>query len=85
MMNLTLHLTPATEAKLREQASLAGRSPEELALEALQDRLAVESEPCEVQSPGSRLAEFRAWLASRPVGNPDADFSRESIYGDRGE
>ncbi len=83
-MNLTLHLTPETEARLKEQASLTGRSPEELALEALQEKLAVESQPGEVLSPGSRLAEFRAWLASRPTGNPNADFSRESIYGNRG-
>ncbi len=34
-MSLTLHLTPETEAKLRDQAAFSGKKPEELALEAL--------------------------------------------------
>ncbi len=84
-MNLTLHLTPETEAKLKLQAAHSGKSLETLALEALQEGLAVVPEPGEALSSSSRLAEFRAWLASMPGGNPNADFSRETIYGNRGE
>jgi hypothetical protein len=84
-MNLTLRLTPETEARLKERASLTGTSLEELVLQALQEKLAAEVECEETPSPGSRLEEFRAWLASKPAGNPHADLSRESIYGNRGE
>ena len=85
-MNLTLHLTPETEARLKEQASLMGRSPEELALQALQEKLAAGPEPGEALSPGTRLAEFRAWLSSHPSSSArKLDDSRESIYEGRGE
>lgn len=83
-MTLTLHLTPEIEAMLKDKANYAGRSPEELALEVLQDGLAMEAQPNAILPPGSRLAELRAWQATRPRGNPNADFSRESIYDDRG-
>ena len=83
-MNLTLHLTEETAARLKEQASLAGKSPEDLALEALQEKLA-DDDAGVTLSPATRLAEFHAWLASMPGGNPAADFCRESIYGTRGE
>lgn len=84
-MNLTLHLTPETEAKLKVQAVRSGKSLETLVLEALEEGLAMVPEPGEALSPSSRLAEFRAWLASMPGGNPSADFSRDTIYGNRGE
>lgn len=85
-MNLTLHLTPDTEAKLKEQASITGRSLEELALEALQEKLAVGTEADETLPPASRLAEFQEWLASRPASSARfVDDSRESICDGRGE
>jgi hypothetical protein len=84
-MLLTLHLIADTEAKLKEQARLTGKSPEELAVEALQEKLAYDPEPAMSRSVSSRLAEFRAWIASMPAGNPDADISRESIYRNQGE
>jgi hypothetical protein len=85
-MNLILHLTPETEAWLKEQANLTGRSPEDLALEALQEKVAYESEPGTALSPSSRLAEFRAWLSSHPASTARIlDDSRESIYDGRGE
>jgi hypothetical protein len=84
-MNLLLPLSPETEAKLREQATLTGRSLESVALEALEEKLSVGPEPGDVLPRSERLAEFRSWLSSMPGGNPDADFSRESIYGNRGE
>jgi hypothetical protein len=84
-MNLLLHLKPETEAKLREQATLTGRSVENLALEALEEKLSAGPEPGEALPLSAELAEFRDWLVSMPGGNPEADFSRESIYGNRGE
>ena len=84
-MNLTLYLTPETEAKLKERASLTGKNPEVVAIEAIQEQLSVAAEPGEMLSAKSRLAEFRDWLSSMPGGNPRADFSRDSIYGNRGE
>lgn len=82
-MNLVLKLSPTTEAKLREQASREGRLPEAIALEALEERLEVpvgNSVP-----PDEWVRRVRAVAASLPHGNPEADFSRESIYEGRGE
>jgi hypothetical protein len=85
-MNLTLHLTPNTEAKLKEQASITGRSLEEIALEALQEKLAASGEEDESLTPASRLTEFQAWLASHPASSAHVlDDSRESVYSGRGE
>jgi hypothetical protein len=85
-MNLTLHLPPQTEARLKEQATRMGKSPEELALEALQERLAIDSQAEASSSPASRLAEFQAWLAAHPASSTQVlDDSRESIYRGRGE
>jgi hypothetical protein len=84
-MNLLLQLKAETEMKLRKRATLTGQSLETLALEALEEKLATGPEPGEVLPLSTRLAELRAWLASMPGGNPNADFSRESIYGKRGE
>lgn len=83
-MNLTLHLSPETSAKLKEQASLTGKSPEELAVAALQEMLAIGAESMAASST-AQLAALRAWLESMPGGSPEADLSRESIYGNRGE
>jgi hypothetical protein len=77
-MNLTLHLNPETEARLKEQANLTGRSLEELALEALQDKLAGEPTLAHVLSPEEWLLQFDAW-----VREPQFDDSRNSIYPDR--
>lgn len=85
-MNLILHLTPDTENRLKEQASLTGRSVEDLALEALQEKLAACNEVDEALPAASRLAEFRAWLASHPASsNRVLDDSRENIYDGCGE
>ncbi|HEY2840380.1 MAG TPA: hypothetical protein VGJ26_14585 [Pirellulales bacterium] len=85
-MNLILHLTPETEARLKKQATLTGRSPEELALEALQERLASDVLPQESLSASSRIAQFREWLSEHPESSvARLDDSRESIYDGRGE
>jgi hypothetical protein len=84
-MNLTLHLTPETESRLRAQAAQSGKSLETLALEAIEDILADGDE-------SSRMLPYEVWkakfdhlISSMPRGNPTADLSRESIYQGRGE
>jgi len=84
-MNLTLHLTPELEAKLREQATALGKPVEDFALEALKDKLVSPPDVGELLSKESRLSKFRELVASMPDGNPDADLSREAAYGDRGQ
>ena len=83
-MNLTLHLPSDLESKLREQAAALGKPPEVVALEAIRDVLALTPDAGELLSKDSRLAKFRELVASMPDGNPDADLSRDSAYGDRG-
>ena len=84
-MNLTLHLPPELEAKLCEQAKAKGKPPEELVLEALEEKLMAEREVGSTLPPDAWLREFRAFTASFPRGNVNADLSRESIYEGRGE
>lgn len=83
-MTLTLHLTPELEAQLHAEASRSGKDPSSLILEALEEKLAWPPEP-ERLTTSSQLAAFRDWVASMPESNIQADFSRESIYGNRGE
>jgi hypothetical protein len=85
-MNLILRIPPDTEAQLKEQAELVGKSPEDLALEALQEKLASSADSAEMLPPDTRLAEFRDWMASHPVSLArDLDDSRDSIYEGCGE
>lgn len=81
-MNLILHLTPETEAKLIERANLVGKKPEELALEALNDQLNGES-PTATLPAEAWLLEFDAWVSNHKSRNPRFDDSREGIYPDR--
>jgi hypothetical protein len=84
-MKLTIQLTPETEAKLRDQAALVGKAPEELALEALEERLAATvSGPTAVPAE-QWVADFRAWAEGHRRLLHEADDSRESIYAGRGE
>jgi hypothetical protein len=84
-MNLTLHLSAELEAKLREQAKAKGKPPEELALEALQDKLASCDDSSVMLPRNVWKREFEALLASMPDGSIDADLSRASVYEGRGE
>lgn len=84
-MNLTLHLNTEMEARLREISQQTGKEPEALAIEALQEKLADHNGATADISADEWLKKFREWIASMPQGNPDADFSRESIYEGRGE
>jgi hypothetical protein len=82
-MNLVLNLTPDTEAKLKERAVLAGKRPEELALEVLRDEFAAEPETAATLPLEAWLHEFDIWLRGHKSRNPHFDDSRESIYPDR--
>ena len=82
-LDLTLHLTPETEAKL---ASLTGRTPEELALEAILAKYKPTRRPRRARSAERWIAEFRAWLDTHPASSVVTfDDSRESIFEGRGE
>lgn len=82
-MNLTLHLTAEEEAKLKQQAAMTGKRPEQLALEALQDKLSGEPISPPLLSPEEWLPQFDAWVGDHPSRNPHFDDSRDSIYPDR--
>ncbi len=82
-MTLTLHLPPEIEAQLHAEASRSGKDPNSVVLDALREKLSQAAE--NGFSPSSQLSALRSWLANPPQGNPNADFSRDSIYGNRGE
>jgi hypothetical protein len=81
-MNLILHLPAETEAKLLERARVSGKDVEALALEALSEKLA-DDDRSSMLPRDAWHARLDAMLASMPHGNPNADFSRDSIYGER--
>ena len=82
-MNLVLQLTPETEAKLLERAHLAGKKPEDIALEVLDDQLNGDSPSGAILPTEAWLREFDAWVSGHKSRNPRVDDSRESIYPDR--
>jgi hypothetical protein len=79
-MDLTLHLSAELEAKLRDQAKAVGKPPEELALEALEEKLSAETTTPAILPPDEWIAAFDAWVTSHKPRNPNVDDSRESIY-----
>ncbi len=79
-MNLILHLSPEIEAKLLEQAALTGKAPEELALNALHEQLAVADHATSPLSAEEWVADLRQWVESHRRLPADADDSRASIY-----
>jgi len=83
-MNLILHLSPETTAKLQEQAAATGNAPEELALRALEEQLAVSAQAPSPTSAADWIADMRAWAESYRRLPIDAHDSRESIYAGRG-
>jgi hypothetical protein len=84
-MTIVLHLSPEIEAKLRRQAASSGKLPEELALNAIEEQLAIETPVIEDLSPQEWVAGFRRWAESHRRLPIEADDSRESIYAGRGE
>jgi hypothetical protein len=84
-MNLKLKLPLELEIKLREQAKTEGKPLEELAIEALQEKLVAEPESTSALSAEAWLKEFFLFTADSPKGNVNADLSRDSIYEGRGQ
>jgi hypothetical protein len=82
-MNLMLNISPETEILLREYVAATGKQPEQLALEALQDRLASEETSGRSLPADEWLRQFDAWVGTLTSHNPNVDDSRESIYPDR--
>jgi hypothetical protein len=93
MTTLTIQLPQETEQRLRQKASLSGKSLEsylqELAERAAQEKAADGTGPTPPGPPELSaeqwIAEWRAWVESRPIRPVIADDSRESIYEGRGE
>jgi hypothetical protein len=83
-MDLLIHLPPEIETKLREQAIAEAKSPEELALAALVERLIDGADASGEIQADSWLEAFRAFTAASPNGSVDADVTRDSIYEGRG-
>jgi len=88
-MNLILHLSTETETKLKEQAAAMGKAPEEFALIVVEERLAAGPNALQAAaepiSPEAWVADIRLWAESHRRLDHEADDSRESIYGGRGE
>jgi len=84
-VNLILHLPPETAAKLQEQAAATGKAPEELALRALEEQLAISPQSPSAMSAEEWIADMLAWAESHQRLPIEADDSRESIYAGRGE
>jgi hypothetical protein len=84
-MNLTLHLTPELETKLREQAKAEGKALEEVALHALEMQLDSGPLAAATMSAEQWVADIRSWATSHRSLQGEADDSRESIYAGRGE
>jgi hypothetical protein len=83
-MDLLLHVPPETEVKLLEHARATGKDAEAVALDVLREKLS-RDEPSPMLPSDEWHARFKALLASMRPCNPDADFSRESIYDGCGE
>lgn len=86
-MTLTLHLTPEIENRLRHWANQAGKNPETIALEALNEKLAeADSQPSHTAGNDAEWkAKLSACIALHPTVTHPLDDSRESIYAGRGE
>ena len=81
-MNLILNLPPETEARLRQAAQESGKTPETLALEALDERLTDFNSGPEL-SREEWLRRFNEWMSQVKSRNPNVDDSREGFYPDR--
>jgi hypothetical protein len=84
-MTLTLHIAAELEARLLEQAKTEGKPPEDIALQALEDKLAYSKDSSAMLPRTVWKQEFNALLASMPNGNVNADLTRDSVYEGRGE
>jgi hypothetical protein len=67
-MEITLHLTPEIESKLKTEAAATGKAPEAVVLEAIEDRLANGNEASSMLPYDEWKAKFDEMLATMPRG-----------------
>jgi hypothetical protein len=83
-MHLVLNLPPETEARLRHAATESGKAPEDLAIEAIDEKLLVEEQgELSLDRWQTRLRDALKALPRSAA--TFVDDSRESIYEGRGE
>ena len=83
-MVLNISFSAAAEAKLREQAQIAGKPIEQLVREAVESRFGANANG--FQTPEERVRVWRELVASHPRREGvNLDDSRERIYGERDE
>lgn len=85
-MTLTLQLTPAQEARLREDAARAGVDPAALLLSRAGYTSAAQAVPggAEWQAEAQRFRQWADAHAQKGAGLPPEALSRDSIYGEHG-
>jgi hypothetical protein len=83
-MNITIHLAPEIEQRLREKAGQRGQSLQEYLQRLAEESLGNEHMP-QPLSAEQWEAQLRAWVASHADWPAEFDDSRESIYEGRGE
>jgi len=84
-MTITICLSPATEARLKEQAAANGRDVSLYATQLIEQAVAGIDVSSSELSPAQRAAEWRVWAESHARSDHVVDDSRESIYAGRGE
>ncbi len=87
-MALYIQLPAETEAKLREQATAAGKELDRYVVEVVEEKLASSSGSTSGSgelTPEQWSAEWHAWAASHRKLNHTVDDSRESIYAGHGQ
>jgi len=87
-MTLKISIGPATEAKLRKRAAEAGKDAEDFAVEVLEESLSSLDESMDQEvslAPNQRVTQLLKWIESHRPAGYQADDSRESIYGSRGQ
>jgi len=83
-MILTIDLSPATEARLKEQAAASGRDVGLYAADLIEQVVSGIDLSSSELSPAQRAAEWRAWAESHARSDHFVDDSRKRIYADRG-
>jgi hypothetical protein len=83
-MVLNISFSPATEAKLRQQAEIAGKPIEQVVRETVESRFG--SDANGPSTPQERIRLWKEWVGSHPRRlGVNLDDSRDSIYAERGE
>lgn len=84
-MTITIHLSPATGDRLRDQATALGCDAGVYAAELIERSIAATEAVPGGLSPAQRAAEWRAWAESHTRSDHFVNDSRDSIYDSRGE